>query len=423
MKTTIIFCFIFVFVFFTADNLLASNPDKKAVQELVARKGLPNFFEKAQRGDSIKVAYLGGSITAQNGWRVYSLNWFRELYPQAFFSEINAAIGGTASDFGAFRLQEQVLSFHPDLVFVEFAVNNSGMPEKKTIRSMESIVRKIWETNRTTDICFIYTIKSDYVETEMAGNLPPAAVAMETVADHYEIPSVNFGYEVCRLLSTDQLIFKGEKKEMDGVEVFSPDGVHPYPETGHQVYLTSIKRSFETMRKNQVGNNEAVMPKPLSPDYFSNPQMLDFENANLSAGWEIIMTKEHPSFTKFSNHLAKIGKAKPGETLSFRFKGTAIGIYDIMGPDAGKVLLEIDGTAKDTIYRFDSYCTYSRMNYLLIDNLTDKEHEVVFKVLPGPIDKAAILSTRGNSMTNPDDYKENNWYIGKLLINGSLLKP
>jgi hypothetical protein len=32
--------------------------------ELNARKGLPNFFAKAQKGDSVRVAYLGGSITA-----------------------------------------------------------------------------------------------------------------------------------------------------------------------------------------------------------------------------------------------------------------------------------------------------------------------------------------------------------------------
>jgi hypothetical protein len=423
MRTTIIACLIFMPAFLFADKLSATNQDGKAVQELVIRKGLPNFFEKAQRGDTIKVAYLGGSITAQNGWRVYSLDWFREIFPMANFSEINAAIGGTASDFGAFRLHEQVLSFNPDLVFVEFAVNNSNMPEKKSVRSMESIVRKIWETSPETDICFVYTIKTDFIETEQQGNLPPAAMAMEKVAGHYGIPSVNFGHEVCHLLANNQLIFKGEEKEMNGIRVFSPDGVHPYPETGHQVYLTSVKRSFEKMRKDKPSPGKSELPKPLTPNYFSNPQMLDFTEAKLSAGWEIIPTQDHPSFSKFSKHLTKIGKAIPGETLSFRFKGTAIGIYDIMGPDAGKIALEIDGNPKDTIYRFDAYCTYSRMNYILIDDLDDKEHGVVFKVLPGPIDKAGILAKREKVIENPDDYKDNNWYIGKLLIDGKLSHP
>jgi hypothetical protein len=421
MRTIIIICLIFVPAFLYAGEPKLDSTERKDVQELEVRKGLPNFFTKAQRGDSIKVAYLGGSITAQAGWRVYSLDWFRELYPQAVFSEVNAAIGGTGSDFGAFRLQDQVVSFDPDLVFVEFAVNDSKKPEMRTMRSMESIVRKIWENNPAADICFVYTIMADYVDTEMEGNLPIAAQRMEKIAGHYGIPSVNFGYEVCRLLANNQLIFIDKEKEINGVKVFSRDGVHPYIETGHRTYLTSIKRSFEEMRKVKKVARKSEMPAPLAPNYFLNPQMFDFSEAKLSPGWETIPTKDHPDFSKFSKQLTKIGEAKSGETLSFRFKGAAFGIYDIMGPAAGKVLMVIDGIPRDTIYRFDAYCTYFRMSYILVDDLEDKEHEVTFKVLDGPIDKAAILAKREKVIVNPDDYKDNNWYIGKLLVDGFLI--
>jgi hypothetical protein len=91
-----------------------------------------------------------------------------------------------------------------------------------------------------------------------------------------------------------------------------------------------------------------------------------------------------------------------------------------MGPDAGKVIVEIDGVVKDTISRFDAYCTYRRMNYFLIDHLEDKEHEVVFKVLAEPFDKAVILQKRNEVMKNPSDFIENNWYIGKILLDGVL---
>ena len=75
-------------------------------REVRARGGLPNFFLKAQTtGAEVKVGYLGGSITAQNGWRVQTLAHFKKAYPQATFAEINAAIGGTGSDLGVFRVQ------------------------------------------------------------------------------------------------------------------------------------------------------------------------------------------------------------------------------------------------------------------------------------------------------------------------------
>jgi hypothetical protein len=92
-----------------------------------------------------------------------------------------------------------------------------------------------------------------------------------------------------------------------------------------------------------------------------------------------------------------------------------------VGPDAGKVIVEIDGLVKDTISRFDAYCTYRRMNFFLIDHLENKDHKVVFRLLSEPFDKAVILAKNGNVIKNPDDYKENNWYVGKILIDGNLL--
>ena len=395
---------------------------KKVFSEMLVRGGAPNFFAKAIRGDSVKVAYLGGSITAQNGWRVYSREWFQQRFSTAKFSEINAAIGGTGSDFGVFRLSDHVLKFNPDLVFVEFAVNDDKAPAEKVTRSMEGIVRQIWQHSPYTDICIVYTIKNSYLETEQHGQLPEAAITMEKVANKYQIPSINFGFEVAKLVDSNQLIFKGESKELNGVKVFSPDGVHPYVETGHVIYQNVLKRSFESMLgHNSVRAKKHILHKPIATNYFANTQMIDFTTGKLSEHWEIYQVRDVPAFSGFGKYLEKFGKAnRSGETLTIRFKGKAIGAYDIMGPDAGRVVVEIDGAVKDTISRFDPYCTYRRMNYFLIDHLEDKDHEVVFRVFSEPFDKATILSKNGNVIKNQDDYKENNWYVGKILIDGKL---
>ena len=92
-----------------------------------------------------------------------------------------------------------------------------------------------------------------------------------------------------------------------------------------------------------------------------------------------------------------------------------------MGPDAGKLIVTIDGVAKDTISRFDPYCTYRRMNYFIIDHLENKIHQVIFRVLTEPFNKAVILAKIGNVIKNEDDYKENNWYVGKILVDGILV--
>jgi hypothetical protein len=52
-------------------------------QEFRVRDGLANFFGKLQAGKEVRIAYLGGSITAQAGWRLKTLKWFQEQYPNA----------------------------------------------------------------------------------------------------------------------------------------------------------------------------------------------------------------------------------------------------------------------------------------------------------------------------------------------------
>jgi hypothetical protein len=419
MRKTIVLLMIILFQWQNLFSKESTDRFEKQVMEFKARGGLPNFFSKVSQGDSIRVAYLGGSITAQEGWRVLSLEWFSQRFPNAQFSEINAAIGGTGSDFGVFRLNDHLLRFKPDLVFVEFAVNDSDRPSEKITRSMEGIVRQIWRQNSLTDICFVYTIEEQNVEIEQRGQLPASAVTMETIADRYHIPSINFGFEVVKMFNNKQLIIKGSEQELNGVKVFSGDGVHPFSETGHVIYNNILKRSFETMiPSNKSGFKQHVLPKPIAKDYFSNTQMIDFTEAELSENWQIFQIADQPTFNFAGEYLKKIGKAsRSGETLRVRFKGRTIGAYDIMGPDAGKVIIEIDGVIKDTISRFDRFCTYRRMNYFLIDHLEDKEHEVVFRVLSEPFNKAAILD---RNIGNPEDYKENNWYVGKILLDGKL---
>ena len=73
-------------------------------QEVRVRAGVGHFMEKVKAGKEVTVAYLGGSITAMDGWRNLTTDWLRTTYPQAKFKEIHASIGGTGSNLGVFRV-------------------------------------------------------------------------------------------------------------------------------------------------------------------------------------------------------------------------------------------------------------------------------------------------------------------------------
>lgn len=107
--------------------------------------------------------------------------------PQARIKVVNAGINGTDSDFGAARADRDVLAHKPDLVFVEFAVND-GTNDRA--RSMERIVRKIWMADSTTDVVFLYTISQDQLEIYKKASCPSRPRRMRKVADFYGIPSI-----------------------------------------------------------------------------------------------------------------------------------------------------------------------------------------------------------------------------------------
>ncbi len=394
------------------------------------RSGLPNFFAKLESASEVRVAYLGGSITAQEGWRPKTLAWFRDKFPAAKIGEINAAIGGTGSDLGVFRLRQDVLAQKPDLLFVEFAVNDGGAEPARIYRAMEGIVRQTWRDNPATDICYVYTLAGNMLETLKEGRFPQAASAMEKVADHYGIPSIHMGLEVALLDKAGKLVFKGEKpkteterKALDGKILFSQDAVHPYPDTGHQLYLEAVVRSMAKIQA--VGKpGPHALPAPFLTDNWEAARLIPLSRARLSAGWQRLDPTNHTLARSFSNRLPELWKAsQPGESVTFRFRGTTARIYDLMGPDCGQVTVAVDDRPPAVQPRFDSYCTYHRLSTLSVcEGLQDRVHAVKITIHPDQPDKARILSQRNEKIDDPKRFDATCWYAGAILLLGDWIE-
>lgn len=405
-----------------------ANPQAAAL-ECRPRSGLPNFYSKLRLGGDVRIAYLGGSITAQDGWRPKTLAWFQEQFPKARISEINAAIGGTGSDLGVFRLRHDVLANHPDLLFVEFAVNDGGTDPKDIYRQMEGIVRQTWKYDPDIDICFVYTLVQDYLKPLQEGHFPRAASAMEKVADHYAIPSIHMGVEVARLEKEGQLVFTGakpktdaEKNALEGKVLFSPDSVHPYTDTGHALYLQAITRSMP-MIEHQGKAGPHVLGKSLVEDQLQAAQMLPLDQARLSAGWVKLDPATNRLAKDFGQRLSPLWTAsKAGETITVKFRGSSVAFYDLVGPDCGQVSAQIDDQPPHIQPRFDAYCTYHRLSkWLIADRLSNTVHTVKLTIQKEQSDKVKILAERNEKMDDPKRFDGTAWYVGAILIVGDLL--
>ena len=91
------------------------------------------FIKKASSGEPVTVCFLGGSITQdshatkhENCYAYRVFRWLTEHFPDSSMTYVNAGIGATTSQFGVARVDADVLSAKPDLVFCEFCVNDEN---------------------------------------------------------------------------------------------------------------------------------------------------------------------------------------------------------------------------------------------------------------------------------------------------------
>ena len=397
-----------------------------------ARGGMPNVLAKLKAGKNVAIGYLGGSITAQAGWRPMTLAWFRKTYPTATVGEINAAIGGTPSQLGVFRLQQDVLRHKPDLVFVEFAVNDGGMSPPDIWRAMEGIVRQIWKQDPTIDICSVYTIHTkamagDYVK----GLCPRSTSAMEQLADHYAIPSINVGMRIVELHEAGKLTYKSAVDPKTGKRLPAPKGTilfanddcHPRPE-GHAVYTDVIAQAITAMAPQGKPGPHTIKP-PFVRDNWEAAKLVPLTSAMLTSGW-----KKLPQTTGLGKRFARFMPAmweatRPGQAITFRFRGSRVGLYDILGPDGGQAIITVDGVRRQRpVKRFDHYCSYHRIATLSIASGLDatKVHTVRVEIHPDQPDRSPVTNReKGKKGFDPKRYDGTCMRVGGLLIIGEIV--
>ena len=411
-------------------------------QEVRVRDGVGNFLEKLKANKTVTVAYLGGSITAMKGWRNMTTDWLRKANTNAVVNEVHAAIGGTGSDLGVFRVGHDALRHRPDLLFVEFATNDSGRKPEEIWRSMEGIVRRTWKQDAQTDIVFVYTITTTMTNDYMKGSCNRSASAMEQLADHYGIPSICFGPRVMEFLAAGKLVMNAreyedavskddldrEKKIKDLIAkdpriLFARDGVHP-SEKGHQLYLISVANGFRDMWNMPAVDHTSRLAKPFVENNLETAKMVPVRPEMLSGSWRRLAENDTKAVT-FGNRTGTIWYARePGDTLTFKFKGTCCKIYDLLGPDGGQLWITVDGVRnRRPVPRFDSYCTYHRLATLNVYDGKDGVHEVTIEVDKNEPSRQSVafrLQNPDAELSSPK-YRGTKFWPSQILLIGDLV--
>lgn len=321
------------------------------------RGGLSNsqkVFSETKKGT---VAFLGGSITEMNGWRNLVIEEIQKRFPDTEFEFISAGISSTGSTPGAFRLTTDVFTQGKkvDLLFEEAAVNDytNFRTQTEMVRGMEGIVRHARILNPNVDVVVMYFAEPAKNADYEAGKTPDVILQHEKVANQYNIPSINLAKEVFDRIQAGEFTWKEDFKDL-----------HPAP-FGHQLYCATICRLLDACWNTDAP--KAVTPElPAPVDAFSYAygHYESIEKAQLGAGWNLVENWT-PSIScgtrKGFVNVPMLETTTPGSELTFRFQGTAVGIFAISGPDTGIVEWSIDGGSWK---QKDFFTPWSRSLYL-----------------------------------------------------------
>jgi sialidase-1 len=347
---------------------------------LKVRAGISNALTVLRgAGGQFTVAFLGGSITYNPGWRDKVCRWFREKYPEVNFRFIAAGIPSLGSLPHAFRLQQDVLdSGRVDLMFVEAAVNDkaNGTDSLTQLRALDGIVRHARDSNPEMDIVLMSFVDPDKIGDYQRGRVPVEVGNHERVAEHYELPSVNLALEVQERIYTGEFTWEDDFKDL-----------HPSP-FGQEIYFATIRRLMERCEEIAVipSDKKRAAISPVVAGSLDHGVYVPVSRAKADGGW-ILDPDWVPTDGKETRegfvHCPVLMSATPGATLTLSFTGTAIGISIVSGPDAGKISWSIDHGKERTMDLFTPWSPYLHLPwYLLLDEgLSRKKHVLTIRVL------------------------------------------
>lgn len=355
-----------------------------------------------QAADNFIVGFIGGSITDGQGVSVenrYSTlvvnNYFKQKYKDKNVIERNASIPGTGSAYGVMRMEKDLgldTENTPDVVFVEFSVNDAGAIDQTIINNMESIVRRLALLPKAPSIVFLYSAayhstKFGYTGwgSEAAGSLEYTIDAASKVAKNYGIYEINFNEYVWEGIQSGK--WQWDKTKPD--ETLSNDELHPNVK-GHKVYADMI---VDCLKKDESKafakpNSDARPIANYVYGRFTNVPLSD-ESVKLSSGWKKVAASPPSDDSTYTmSREYKDGYIETddcvGETIEYEFTGRGVGIDKFSYTKNEALLSWAVYDEKGNIEKSGEYSDYSKngggarcYGRILANNLPYGKHKLV----------------------------------------------
>ncbi|MCQ2521123.1 MAG: SGNH/GDSL hydrolase family protein [Lachnospiraceae bacterium] len=290
---------------------------------------------RADAGEEITIAFIGGSITQGSNaspmntacYAYQTYDWFVHSFPEAQIHYVNAGIGATDSYLGVHRLEEDVLSKNPDLVIVEFAVNDGETYNKE---SYECLLRRVLTYKENTAVLpLILTTEGGWDNSDV----------QQLLAFNYDLPVVSY----------KELLRRGE---VNWSQVGDTDGVHP-KNGGHTLIAHILTNYFYNVCKNGEPATDYTLPGSLQTKGRYMDAGLYYAN-EISTADNITVTEmdgfvEEAFDSPLSVH-SGYGTAEGGK-ITFSVEAKAIGLCyaKTAAEEGGRFVVSVDGVEMTTL--------------------------------------------------------------------------
>jgi sialidase-1 len=328
-----------------------SYPVRRIIDQdnyIQTRAGLSRSRRVLRETKKLTVAYVGGSITFNDGWRTKTSSYLQESFPDVTFRFIRTAIPSLGSLPHSFRLHTDLPELSSvDLLFVEAAVNDRGNETDSItqIRALEGIVQQARRANPAMDIILMEFADPNKTSDYNHGIQPVEVANHELVAAHYKLPSINLARLVRDQIQNNEFSWEYDFKDL-----------HPSA-FGQEIYFSAIKRLLarEFLYARTPVTQSKTTVKPLDKYSFGHGQYYPIQNAKHDTGWTLD-NRWHPidnlPVREGFTDVPVIWSDTPGAALTLAFEGQAVGIGIVSGADAGVLEFSVDNGPVSSVNLF-----------------------------------------------------------------------
>ncbi|MBQ6039720.1 MAG: hypothetical protein IJL32_02935 [Oscillospiraceae bacterium] len=237
-------------------------------QDSVYRMGntyrLTKKLEAAENGEKLTMAYLGGSITEMGKYTTPFSSYVKSTFAKGGFTEVNAGLSGTSSVVGLVRAESNVVSKNPDIVFVEFSVNDHEDIMYK--KCFESVIKKFLDLpNEPAVIILIHRAKSGF----------SSQAQMVPVGENFDIP----------VISMDNALTKAFQSGYLSQGDYFSDDYHPHDKGGKLVSDCLSYYFRQAMKTENRSDSYTIPTKTVYGTEYENCKNVNPKDlSNFSAG-------------------------------------------------------------------------------------------------------------------------------------------